>query len=49
MALTAQLAHLIAETTYAQLPASAVTQAKRALLSHAGVLWSIGASSWSAL
>ncbi len=37
MAITEQLAHLIAETTYAQLPANAVTQAKRALLDTIGV------------
>jgi 2-methylcitrate dehydratase PrpD len=37
MALTEQLAHLIAETTYEQLPAMAVTQAKRALLDTIGV------------
>lgn len=37
MALTAQLAHVIAETTYAQLPSAAVTQAKRALLDTIGV------------
>lgn len=37
MAITEQLAHLIAETTYAQLPVSAVTQAKRALLDTIGV------------
>lgn len=38
MGITAQLAHVIAETTYAQLPASAVTQAKRALLDTIGVM-----------
>src|SRR5262249_36731160 len=37
MAITEQLAHLIAETTYKQLPASAVSQAKRALLDTIGV------------
>ena len=37
MALTEQVAHLIAETTYEQLPAEAVTQAKRALLDTLGV------------
>ena len=37
MAITEQLAQLIAETTYEQLPASAVTQAKRALLDIIGV------------
>jgi 2-methylcitrate dehydratase PrpD len=37
MAITDRLAHLIAETTYDQLPASAVTQAKRALLDTIGV------------
>jgi 2-methylcitrate dehydratase PrpD len=37
MAITEQLAHLIAETTYKQLPVSAVTQAKRALLDTIGV------------
>ena len=37
MAITEQLARLIAETTYEQLPASAVTQAKRALLDTIGV------------
>ncbi|HEY7489714.1 MAG TPA: MmgE/PrpD family protein [Candidatus Tectomicrobia bacterium] len=37
MALTAQLAHRITETTYEQLPPMAVTQAKRALLDTIGV------------
>src|SRR6266542_5667649 len=37
MVITEQLAHLIAETTYEQLPVSAVTQAKRALLDTIGV------------
>jgi 2-methylcitrate dehydratase PrpD len=37
MALTEQLAHRIAETTYEQLPPAAVTQAKRALLDTIGV------------
>src|SRR6266508_457927 len=37
MVITEQLAHLIAETTYEQLPISAVTQAKRALLDTIGV------------
>ena len=37
MAITERLAQLIAETTYEQLPASAVTQAKRALLDIIGV------------
>jgi 2-methylcitrate dehydratase PrpD len=35
--ITERLAHLIAETTYEQLPTSAVTQAKRALLDTIGV------------
>jgi 2-methylcitrate dehydratase PrpD len=37
MAITEQLAHLIAETTFKKLPVSAVTQAKRALLDTIGV------------
>jgi 2-methylcitrate dehydratase PrpD len=37
MALTEQLAHVIAETTYEHLPAAAVVQAKRALLDTIGV------------
>ena len=37
MALTERLAHLIAETTYEQLPVAAVAQAKRALLDTIGV------------
>lgn len=37
MAITEQLAHLIAETTFAQLPAEAISQAKRALLDTIGV------------
>ena len=37
MAITEQLARLIAKTTYEQLPVSAVTQAKRALLDTIGV------------
>lgn len=37
MAITEQVAHLIAETTYVQLPATAVTQAKHALLDTIGV------------
>jgi 2-methylcitrate dehydratase PrpD len=37
MALTEQLAHLIAEVTYEQLPAAAVGQAKRARLDTIGV------------
>jgi 2-methylcitrate dehydratase PrpD len=37
MALTEHLAHLIVETTYEQLPAPAVEQAKRALLDTIGV------------
>jgi 2-methylcitrate dehydratase PrpD len=37
MVITEQLARLIAESTYEQLPATAVTQAKRALLDTIGV------------
>ena len=37
MAVTEQLARLIAETTYKQLPVDAITQAKRALLDTTGV------------
>ena len=37
MAITEQLARLIAKTTYEQLPVSAVTRAKRALLDTIGV------------
>jgi 2-methylcitrate dehydratase PrpD len=37
MGLTEQVAHLITETTYEQLPPDAVTQAKRALLDTIGV------------
>ena len=37
MAVTEQLARLIAETTYKQLPVDVITQAKRALLDTTGV------------